>query len=98
MKVNFNIPFRDFLGKEVAVSDHLPTIGKSLGFNLFNIPDKVVSLSAEQKFTAYTLAVKLANAEAEAEITPQEAEVIDMVASKVYFPGYYGQVKQLLNP
>lgn len=97
MKVNFNQKFKDFYGNEVEEKNGLSTIGKSLGFNLYNLPDKLIPLNAQQKFLAFSLSVKIANATEEVEISQEEADLIDGVAAVVYFPGYYGQVKQLLN-
>lgn len=97
MKVNFRQPFKDLFGNPMLEDGKEMMINESLGFNLFYITDKIVPLNAKEKYIAYTLAVKLTNKEIDLEITPEEADVIDKVAARVYNAGAYGNIRSLLE-
>lgn len=97
MKINFNVPYTDPFGNPMLENGKPVVIRKSLGMNLFYVNDKIMPLNPEQKFMAYTLSVKIANAEAEIEVSKEEAELIDKVAGWTLPAGYYGNIKSLLN-
>lgn len=100
MKINFNQPFKDFLGEAVIGKDGKPMmINRVLGLQLFNLSElKGNPLTPDQKYRAYTLSVKLANEPGEIEFSPEEIEFIDQVSSEVYSAGAYGNIKELLTP
>lgn len=98
MKVNFNIPFKDVFGNPVLEHGKPLIIGKHLGFHLYNISEiDNQTLSPQEKFETYSLAVKIANADAGLEISKEEAELIEKVASLVFSAGAYANVKLLLT-
>lgn len=97
MKVNFNQPYTDPFGNPMLENGKPVVIRKSLGINLFYVNDKILPLNPEQKFLAYTLSVKIANAEEAVELTAEEAELIDKVAAKTLPAGYYGNIKSLIT-
>lgn len=99
MKVNFNRPFTDPFGNILTDKEGKPQmINRVLGLELFNLGDlDKQPLTQAQKYMAYTLSVKLANATEETDLTQEEADFIDNVASLVYKAGAYGCIKQILN-
>lgn len=100
MKANFNRPFTDVFGAPVLSKAGQPEmINRHLGFILFNIGDDNHPLNAQEKFLAYTLSMKIANAPGEIEISQEEADFIDRVASQAYAAGAYGNIKSIItNP
>lgn len=99
MRVNFKEPFRDLFGEPIKDREGKELeIGKTLGLELFNLADlNKVPLTQEQKYMAYTLSVKIANADGEVEISEKEAKFIDHVASAVFKAGAYGNVVRVLE-
>lgn len=98
MKVNFNQPFKDPFGNPLIDKDGKTTmINKNLGLALFNLGGEKCPLPPDQKYMAFTLSVKLANASGEVEISEEEAQFIDLMASKIYMAGPYGNIKLLIS-
>lgn len=97
MKLNFNQPFKDMHGNPHLEGGKPAIIGKHLGFQLYNANDKLWPMKPEEKYMAYCLSVKIGNAEGEVEISPEEAQLIDRVASRTLTAGAYGNIKDLLN-
>lgn len=98
IKVNFNVPFKDVFGNPVLENGKPLIVGKHLGFNLYNVSEiDGKPLSPEEKFNSYSLAVKIANADKEIELSRDEATLIDKVASQVFSAGAYANVKFLIK-
>lgn len=99
MKVNFNQPFLDPFGNpcfEEGASK--PTIvSRNFGMILYNVGDKQIVLTPEEKYLAFKISVKIANAEGEVEISQEEANLIDKIASRIYSAGAYGFIKNLIT-
>lgn len=99
MQADFNRSFTDPFGNPIADREGRPQmINKILGLELFNLGDLGKEpLSQEQKYMAYTLSLRLANATGPVEISPEEAQFIDQVAARAYKAGAYGNIKSILN-
>lgn len=99
MKANFNQPFCDPFGNPLRDKEgNVQMINRVLGLELFNLGDlDKQPLTQEEKYMAYTLSVKLANSADDIDLTKEEADFIDRVASSVYKAGAYGNIKSILN-
>ena len=99
MKVNFNLPLLDPFGKKVTDEKDQPsTIGKLVATCLYNAKHiKGVPLSPEQKFSAFNLSMKIANAKGEVEITLEEAQLIKSLSAECFMAGIYGNILKLIE-
>lgn len=99
MKVNFNQPIKDPFGNAVTDEFHKPqTIGRILATGLFNAKQlKGMPLTPEQKFLAYNLSTKIANADNEIEITVEDAQFIKNLSADIFMAGVYGNIVNLIE-
>lgn len=99
MKVNFNQPLLDPFGKKVTdENNHPSTIGKLVATCLYNAKHiKGVPLTPEQKFSAFNLSMKIANAKGEVEITLEEAQLIKSLSAECFMAGVYGNILRLIE-
>lgn len=99
MKVNFNQPIKDPFGNVVLDEhDNPQSIGKILATGLFNAKQiKGMPLTPEQKFNAFNLSTKIANAKGEVEISVEEAQFIKSVSAEIFMAGVYGNIVNVIE-
>lgn len=96
MKVNFNVSFKDYQGEDVKD----PNTGKVqylkdlICAHLFSSGE---NLSAEEKYEAYKLMVRISPSLNAIEIEDKESVLIKKVCEKKLTAGAYGQVVELLK-
>lgn len=98
MKTNLNIPFTDMFGNPAKIDGKSSTVGHQIAFMLFNLGEiSSRPLTPDEKFRAYTLSVKIANADSEVELSKEDADFIIRAAGSSFAAGAYGQIKELLS-
>ena len=103
MKVNLNVPFKDYKGQpiiekdgngeghEVIMADY---IAKEL-FTLARLDGQPVA--ADKMLVAYKLSTRILNNPSEVELTSEEMTFVKEVASKTLVVGCYGQLVDILE-
>lgn len=96
MKVNFNKTFKDYQGIEIED----PNTGKAQSLKdiicarLFSAGENI---SADEKYEAYKLMVRISPSRAAIEIEDKDSILIKKVCEKGLTAGAYGQIVELLN-
>ena len=103
MKVNLNIPFKDYKGQPIIEKDKddkghetiiADFVAKSL-FTLCQIDGK--PMEADKMLLAYKLSTRIINNPNEVELTSEEITFIKEVMSKELVVGCYGQLVDILE-
>lgn len=92
MKINFNVPFKDYKGIETK-----QIIAEKVAEALFCAGNGGDSISSEDKYKAYKICRKIAGAEGEVEISVDEAKMIKDICSRHLVAGGYGQLHELIE-
>lgn len=96
MKVNFNKSFKDY--REIVVEDpktgEVQSLKDIICARLFSAGE---NLSADEKYEAYKLMVRINPSKAAIEIEDKESILIKKVCEKSLTAGAYGQIVELLN-
>ena len=96
MKVDFNKAIKDFKGKEVKnpETNEVQTLKDVVCIRLFSAGD---NLSAEEKYEAYKLMVKISPSKSAVEIEDKDSVLIKKICEKSLTAGAYGQLVELLK-
>lgn len=96
MKVNFNVSFKDYQGKEVEnpKTGEIQSLKDLICAQLFSSGE---NLSAEEKYEAYKLMVRISPSNEAIEIEDKDSVLIKRVCEKALTVGAYGQVVELLK-
>lgn len=113
MKVNFNIPFKNYKGEDLEKEVEVLRDGKKvkelqpvlisdiLAQNLYNGEGLERTSNTdkdnETKFKAYTLCHRIFNASSAVDLTSEEALLIKQVSASSLTAGAYGQIVELLE-
>lgn len=98
MKVDFDHPFVDCFGNEIAVQKGGKSIAEQLCLLLFNLSTLGnTPLSGEEKYAAYKLCNRISANPKAVELSTEEASLIKSVAAQVFNAGPYGQIVDLIE-
>lgn len=92
MKVNFNVPFKDYKGKETE-----EVISDKVAEALYISGSKGDQVSNDNKYKAYKLCRRVGEAEGEVEISADEAVLIKEICANYLVAGGYGQIVELIE-
>jgi hypothetical protein len=95
MKVNFNVPFKNFKG-EAIVKDGKEQLIKDVLAPVMFEGNWISSVDGKEKLMSYDLSVRIYAAEGEINITPEEAILIQRGAQILNAAGY-AQIHQLIE-
>lgn len=92
MKVNFNVPFKNYKGKETN-----EIVGEKVAEALFCAGSNSDKISNENKYKAYKICRKISEAICEVEISTDEATLIKEICAGYLVAGGYGQICELIE-
>lgn len=92
MKINFNVPFKDYKGVETK-----QIIGEKVAEALFCAGNGGENISSEDKYKAYKICRKISEAQGEVEISTEEAAQIKSICVNYMTAGGYGQLHELIE-
>lgn len=94
MKVNLNVPIRDFNGKPVTENDRQVTMAEQIGIILFRFGQ---DLSQEEMLTAYNIVRALQTNPGEVQLRSEDITFLKEKMAKVLTVGCYGQLYNILE-
>lgn len=98
MKVDFNCVFKNYNGEDILSKGVPVKVSSYLANTLFNLSAiDGKSLTAEEKYMAYSLCKRIANADGEVEITTEEASFIKKVCASQLSAGAYGFITDIIE-
>ena len=102
MKVNFNKTFVDCFGNSITEKkdgkDVAIEIWERLAFSLFNISTLGgTPISQDEKYTAYSLSMRIAGNPSEVELSTEEASFLKRVCAEQLSAGAYGIVADIVE-
>lgn len=89
MKVNFNVPFKNYKGQETKeiIADKVSEALYALGSEVGN----------DRKYSAYKVCKRINESPSEVEISTEEATLVKDVCAEFLVAGGYGQVCDLIE-
>lgn len=98
MKLNLNIPFRNFAGEPITENGKAQTMAEFIGKTLFGFGNGGIdSLEQSEMMVAYDIVRKMQTAPSEANLTSEEITFIKEKMAKVLTVGCYGQLYRVLE-
>ena len=98
MNVNFDKPFVDCFGNEIAVQKGGNNIAEQLCLLLFNLSTMGnTPLTGDEKYAAYKLCNRISANPQDVELSTEEASLIKRLSEEVFNAGPYGQIVDIIE-
>ena len=94
MKVNLNVPIRDFFGKTIIENGKEANMAEQIGIILFGLGQ---NLEQGEMITAYGIVKKLRANPSDVLLSSEEITFLKEKLSKVLTAGCYGQIYDILE-